>query len=70
MNNNSDQIKASLGGQLRESLLSKIKPILENSDHIADTRVRLEIQACCLDLVTVLEDLINAHSLDRFVARN
>ena len=52
------------GGALRHKLFNKITPILLASDRIPDSRNRLVVQACCLDIVTALEDLIRDYGLD------
>lgn len=54
----------SAGGALRHEIFNKITPILLGCDWIEDSRVRLSIQASCLDMVTVLEDLIKGYQLD------
>jgi len=52
------------GGKLRHQIFNKITPILLESNEIKDSNVRLLIQACCLDVVTSLEDVIREYSLD------
>lgn len=54
----------SVGGALRHRIFNKITPILLSSDGIGDSQTRLMIQACCLDVVTALEDVITRFGLD------
>ena len=54
----------SAGGMLRQHILDKIQPILHESNAIENSNSRLLIQACCLDVVTSLEDLIEDYKLD------
>ena len=56
----------SAGEALRQKILGKITPILAESDSIEDSSRRLLIQACCLDVVTALEDLIQSYGLDAY----
>lgn len=58
----------SAGKVLRDSLFAQITPMLTMSNCIADSRMRLEIQARCLDLVTAVEDIIERYELDDFPA--
>lgn len=55
---------ASLGQALRQDVYSKLTAILLSSDEITDSRRRLHIQACCLDAISALEDLIERFGLD------
>ena len=55
---------ASAGSALRSVILDKIAPILSECNAIEDSRRRLVIQACCLDVVTALEDVICAYGLE------
>ena len=59
---------ASAGGMLRHQIFNKIAPILLESNEIKDSNVRLLIQACCLDVVTSLEDVIHEYQLDEHLA--
>jgi hypothetical protein len=52
------------GNALRHQLFNKITPILLGCDHIDDSQLRLMIQACCLDMVTMIEELIRNYELD------
>ena len=52
------------GGSLRHAIFNKLTPILLGCDEIPDSRIRLLIQACCLDLVTELEAIIQRYHLD------
>ena len=52
------------GGMLRHQVFNKITPILLESNSIRDSNSRLLIQACCLDVVTSLEDVIKDYNLD------
>ena len=54
----------SAGNALRNKLFNKISPILQGSDHISDSDTRLMIQASCLDMVAIVEDLIEEYELD------
>jgi hypothetical protein len=54
----------SAGNALRHQLFNKITPILLGCDHIDDSQLRLMIQACCLDMVTMIEDVIRSYGLD------
>jgi hypothetical protein len=54
----------SAGGALRHEILNKITPILLECNSIPDSNKRLLIQACCLDVVTSLEDVIKHFGLD------
>lgn len=54
----------SAAGALRSEILNKIAPVLIESNAIIDSNQRLLIQACCLDAVTGLEDVIRAYGLD------
>jgi hypothetical protein len=54
----------SVGSEIRDRLLSRIKPVLAAADTLSDTGMRLAIQACCLDLVTDVEDVIEQLKLD------
>lgn len=56
--------KTSPGSALRDSVLDRIAPILVGCEAIADSNTRLMIQACCLDVVTALEDVIQEYGLD------
>lgn len=58
------ELPLSAGNALRHQLFNKITPILLGSDRIADSGTRLMIQASCLDLVTIIEDLIAEYDLD------
>jgi hypothetical protein len=54
-----------LGNALRNELYGKMTDILERSDNITDSGTRLIIQACCLDMISALEDMIEDFGLDR-----
>ena len=54
-----------LGNALRNELYGKMTDILERSDNITDSGTRLTIQACCLDMIGALEDMIEDFGLDR-----
>ena len=54
----------SAGGALRREILGKITHVLRESNSIEDSSRRLLIQACCLDVITALEDLIKSFKLD------
>jgi hypothetical protein len=54
-----------LGNALRNELYGKMTDILERSDSITDSGTRLIIQACCLDMISALEDVITQFGLDR-----
>jgi len=54
----------SAGRALRREILNKIAPILVECNGITDSNQRLLIQACCLDAVTGLEDVIREYGLD------
>lgn len=56
------------GGMLRHQIFNKITPILLESNEIKDSNIRLLIQACCLDVVTSLEDVIKDYNLDEKAA--
>ena len=58
------ELPLSAGNALRHQLFNKITPILLGSDRISDSGTRLMIQASCLDLVTIIEDLITEYGLD------
>jgi len=62
-------IALSAGGALRHEIFNKITPILLQSDGIHDSNTRLTIQACCLDVVTSLEEVIERYRLDETEAR-
>ena len=49
---------------LRNRLFDKVAPMLAGSDEIPDSITRLMVQACCLDLVTALEDVIVEFDLE------
>ena len=49
---------------LRNRLFDKVAPMLAGCDEIPDSITRLMVQACCLDLVTALEDLIEEFDLE------
>ena len=57
--------KRSAGEELRHEVLQKITPILRETEEIGDSQKRLAIQACCLDVVTGLEEVIERFRLDR-----
>ncbi|MBX7145131.1 MAG: hypothetical protein K1X79_11820 [Oligoflexia bacterium] len=52
------------GRTLRKELYGKMTDILERSEGIADSGTRLSIQACCLDVISSLEDMIADLGLD------
>ena len=54
----------SAAGALRSVILEKITPILVECNVIDDSSRRLLIQACCLDVVTAMEDVICAFGLE------
>lgn len=45
------------GVALRDTVLRYVQPILSAVESIQDSRVRLTAQACCLDLISAVEDL-------------
>ena len=53
------------GAALRHQLCNKLTPILLGCNQIQDSQTRLIIQACCLDIVTGVEDLIRTYGLDK-----
>ena len=56
----------SAGGALRHEILNKITPILAECNVIGESGIGLLIQAYCLDVVTGLEDVIQAYGLDDY----
>lgn len=57
--------EASVGHALRHHIFNKITPILLSTDLIGDTNARLMIQANCLDMVSLLEEIIEQFNLDQ-----
>lgn len=53
------------GRALRKELYGRMTDILERTDGITDSGTRLTIQACCLDVISALEDMIADFGLDR-----
>lgn len=53
------------GSALRHHIFNKITPILLSSDFIGDSSTRLMIQANCLDMVSLVEELIEQFNLDQ-----
>ncbi len=64
-----DSISTSLGSALREEIVNKVSSLLHESESISSNNTRLMVQACCLDVVTSLEDLIVKYNLDAVHAR-
>ena len=56
--------RPAVGHALRKDLYAKVSAILVGSNEISDSNTRLLIQACCLDVVSALEDLIERFGLD------
>ena len=52
------------GQALRHGILNKITPILLSTDFIGDTHARSTIKESCLDVVSLLEELIKQYRLD------
>ena len=57
----------SAAAALRHHVFNKLTPILAASEVIGDSDARLTIQACCLDLVVVVQELISRYGLDQNV---
>ncbi|MCB0311392.1 MAG: hypothetical protein KDD42_09160 [Bdellovibrionales bacterium] len=58
----------SAGGALRNEIFNRITPLLLESNGIGNSSTRLMVQACCLDVVTTVEEVIERYKLDQFYA--
>jgi len=52
------------GQELRREVLGQIATLLKLTESIDDSQVRLAMQACCLDAVTGLEEVVRKFRLD------
>ena len=57
--------QASAGHALRHGLFNKITPILLSSGFIGDSRARRVVENTCLDMVSMIEELIERYGLDQ-----
>ena len=55
----------SVGHALRHGLFNKITPILLSSGFIGDSRARRVVENNCLDMVSMIEELIKQYGLDQ-----
>jgi len=58
-------INSTAENELRRLVLDKIIHILQASNDVRDSQIRLAIQASCLDVTTDLEDFLSQNSLDK-----
>ena len=56
--------KKSVGELLRQEIFHRVQPLIEASEHIPNSQVRMLLQAGCLDLVSALEEVIEIEGLD------
>ena len=54
----------SAGGALRHQVFNTITPLLLESNSIDNSNTRLLVQAYCLDVVTIVEEVIEQYQLD------
>lgn len=64
---NTESFSIALGTNeaLRHKIINKITPILLASDRLPDSQSRLVVQACCLDIVAAIEELIQENDLEK-----
>lgn len=61
----SNNQQATVGHALRHGLFNKITPILLSSGFIGDSRARRVVESNCLDMVSMIEELIERYGLDK-----
>ena len=65
---NTDDIQdLTAGHALRHKLFNILTPIMLGSDQVSDAATRLMIQACCKQMVSTVESLIEVYDLDEQV---
>ncbi len=54
----------SVGELLRHEIFHRLQPLIEASEQVPNSQVRMLLQASCLDLVSALEEIIEDEGLD------